>query len=93
MSDAQLPEPVAELLAAIADSLDLPLPSLDPADEVAHAGLLSDRAARVRNAALLILEDGHPIGRAAQWIREEADARPVTYTPWKRPETGEAAPC
>lgn len=91
MSD--LPEPVAELLAAIADSLDLPLPGLNDADERAHAGLLRDRAVRVRNAARLILDDGHPIDRAAQWIRREADARPVTYTPWKRPEDGEGPAC
>ncbi|MFD7319359.1 hypothetical protein [Streptomyces sp. NPDC059883] len=91
MSD--LPEPVAELLAAIADSLNLPLPVLSDADERAHAVLLRARSVRVRDAALLILEDGHPIDRAAQWIREEAAARPATYTPWKRPEDGKATPC
>lgn len=81
---AALPAPVRDLLAAIADSLDLPLPGLTERDEEEAARLMRVRARRIHNAARLILDEGHTVTRSAEWIREMTVDTPVNYTPWKR---------
>ncbi|MFH9039473.1 hypothetical protein ACH4FA_08955 [Streptomyces sp. NPDC017966] len=77
-----LSEPVMELLRAVHDALDLPLPGLTDADEYAYAGLLANRARDARVILAGVLHDGHEPGRAAVALRGWLDRWPVTYTPW-----------
>ncbi|MFJ5105177.1 hypothetical protein [Streptomyces sp. NPDC088554] len=81
-----------DLLAAIAESLDVPLPSIATRDELVCRGLLSSRASRVVSAARLILAKGHSLDGTAQWIRRGAANTPVTYTPWVQAEEREPEP-
>lgn len=77
-----LPEPVTELLRAVHDALNLPLPGLTDEDERAYASLLANRAREARVILVGILHDGHEPGRAAVALRGWLDRWPVTYTPW-----------
>lgn len=81
-----LPCDVADLLAAVVEALDIPLPSFADADERAHHRLLADRAGRTVIALRGVLDNGHDLDTSAQWLRTRTAEEPVTYTPWKRPE-------
>ncbi|WP_046496555.1 hypothetical protein [Streptomyces odonnellii] len=89
-----IPDSVIPLLAAIADALNLPLPSVHQHDERAYHRLLERRSQAVRSQLLAILAypDLGFVDDAAR-IRSETAASPVTYTPWKDPRDGEAASC
>ncbi|MFF1417453.1 hypothetical protein [Streptomyces sp. NPDC058280] len=90
-----IPASVIPLLAAVADALDVPLPSIDPADERAYHHLLERRTSEVRGNLLAIL--AHPelgIDDDAARIQAWTAASPVTYTPWVRPtRDGEGPSC
>ncbi|WP_030750439.1 hypothetical protein [Streptomyces sp. NRRL S-31] len=77
-----LPAPVAELLRAVRDSLDLPLPGLTDADERAYHVLLHYRASHARIVLEGVLSDRHDLGPAAARLTEWTAGEPVTYTPW-----------
>ncbi|POX54857.1 hypothetical protein [Streptomyces sp. Ru72] len=77
-----LPEPVAALLRAVHDALDIPLPGLTDADERAYTTLLARRVMEARVTLACILQDGHEVGWAAASLREQVKRGPVTYTPW-----------
>lgn len=81
-----LSAPVLDLLAAIADSLDLALPALTEKDERDAARITWNRARNIHNAVRLILDDGHKVSRTADWIRETTADTPATYAPWVAPE-------
>ncbi|MGW6943788.1 hypothetical protein ACWGF3_32935 [Streptomyces xanthophaeus] len=70
-----------DLLAAIVQALDLPLPSITEADERLYYRLLDRRALAVR----LIIESNRAVTRdprlAANAIRTRTAEEPVTYTP------------
>ncbi|WP_371579449.1 hypothetical protein [Streptomyces sp. NBC_01314] len=76
-----VPGPVRDLLAAIADTLDLPVPAPERTAELAHQGLLDDRVQNVRLAIDAVLN-----GRAyegieweARYLRDQAAKRPPSY--------------
>ncbi|MGC9536551.1 hypothetical protein [Streptomyces sp. UG1] len=75
-----LPTPVQDLLAAVSEALDLPLPSIDDADERAHYALLQQRASyvRIQLATLTDYPDVDMSGDADQ-IRAQIADMPVTY--------------
>lgn len=84
-----IPAPVADLLAAVVEALDIPLPCFAEADERAHARLLHHRAGRAVIALRGVLDQGHDVDDSTEWLRARTAEEPVTYTPWKRPEGGE----
>jgi hypothetical protein len=77
-----LPVDVAGLLAAIRDSLDVPLPGLDPADERAYQALLLIRADRARIIAESVL-DGSDLPSATDNLRRWTAETPITYVPFE----------
>lgn len=79
-----------DLLDAIVAALDLPLPSIEAADERTYYRLLERRALAVR----IIIESNRAVTRdprlAADAIRTRTAEEPVTYTPFKDEKNGEA---
>ncbi|MGC5344551.1 hypothetical protein [Streptomyces sp. DT171] len=81
----QLTKEMAELLAAVVAALDLPIPSVDVADERAHDRLLELRATDVRIVLdTLIRFSSSPgsVARNAAEIRRRTDREPVDYAPF-----------
>ncbi|MFJ3826601.1 hypothetical protein ACIPWI_01420 [Streptomyces sp. NPDC090046] len=78
-----------DLLEAIVDALDLPLPSIEAADERLYYRLLERRALAVR----IIIESNRAVTRdprlAANAIRTRTAEEPVTYTPNEFEKNGE----
>ncbi|MGW2677925.1 hypothetical protein [Streptomyces sp. NPDC001436] len=73
----------ADLLAAIVDALDVPLPSLAEADERTYYRLLERRASDVRVVVAVNLSHSRDPWTAASEIRRRTAERPVTYTPFE----------
>ncbi|MGW7108802.1 hypothetical protein ACWGHU_21855 [Streptomyces xanthophaeus] len=77
-----------DLLAAIVQALDLPLPSITEADERLYYRLLERRALAVR----IIIESNRAVSRdprlAADAIRTRTAEEPVTYTPYEDEKNG-----
>ncbi|MFG2841263.1 hypothetical protein ACGFYE_40525 [Streptomyces zaomyceticus] len=86
-----LPADVADLLSAVLESLDIPLPSPEDGDARAHCRLLHLRASDVRVAlGALLAHPEYPDLRAdAAYIRKGTAKLPVTYTPFVSCRTGE----
>ncbi|MFJ3637949.1 hypothetical protein [Streptomyces sp. NPDC090112] len=88
MSD-RTEEAHVDLLDAIVAALNLPLPSIEVADERLHYRLLVRRALAVR----IIIEANRAVTRdprlAADAIRTRTAEEPVTYTPFKGETNGE----
>jgi hypothetical protein len=83
---------VADLLAAVVEALDLPLPSLDDADERAYYGLLERRTAAVRVALAVKLQYlGDDVSDTTNAIRRRTAEEPITYTPFDFETTGGAS--
>ncbi|WP_329101965.1 hypothetical protein [Streptomyces sp. NBC_01439] len=76
------------LLEAIVEALDLPLPSIEVADERLYYRLLERRALAVR----IIIESNRAVTRdprrAADAIRTRTAEEPITYTPFKEEKNG-----
>ncbi|MFI5986372.1 hypothetical protein ACIBEA_36615 [Streptomyces sp. NPDC051555] len=72
-----------DLLAAIVEALNLPLPSIADADERLYFRLLERRALAVR----IVIEANRAVSRDPRWaadaIRRRTAEEPVTYTPWE----------
>lgn len=62
-----------DLLDAIAEALDVPLPVVSPTDQAAWSRLLSHRSAVARVAA------DTPGPGAAAWVRQVVAENPVNY--------------
>ncbi|MFJ6012079.1 hypothetical protein [Streptomyces sp. NPDC092952] len=92
MSDRPaLDAPVRELLAAVVAALDLPLPSIDRADERAHHHLLEARALDVRVVLdVLTPSSSYPgvVENGAADIRRRIASTPIDYTPFVFREEG-----
>ncbi|MGW5850515.1 hypothetical protein ACWFQ8_21635 [Streptomyces sp. NPDC055254] len=77
-----------DLLEAIVDALDLPLPSIEKADERLYYRLLERRALAVR----IVIESNRAVTRdprlAADAIRIRTAEEPVTYTPFEPVKDG-----
>ncbi|MDX3536971.1 hypothetical protein PV721_21860 [Streptomyces sp. MB09-01] len=78
-----------DLLDAIVEALDLPLPSIEEADERAYYRLLERRALAVR----IILQINRTVTRdpcvAVEAIRTRTAEEPITYTPFEPMKGGE----
>ncbi|MFJ5036136.1 hypothetical protein ACIQB5_51230, partial [Streptomyces sp. NPDC088560] len=71
---------VLDLLTAVVEALDLPLPSIDDRDERVHYRLLERRTTAVRIALASLLDSAdHGILNDAAWIRAAVEETPVTY--------------
>lgn len=79
---------VLELLAAIRDALDVPLPGVEDRDERRFCWLLDDRRSAVYSTLAAILDGADPqIGDSdTAYIRRRIEDRPVTYTVWVDPD-------
>ncbi len=77
-----LPDDVRELLAAVRDALNIPMPGIDDADERAHYRVLRERAATARIALDGVLDRGHGLADCASWVSRCIAEMPVTYTVW-----------
>ncbi|MEU4356401.1 hypothetical protein [Streptomyces virginiae] len=77
-----------DLLGAIVEALNLPLPSIEKADERLYYRLLERRALAVR----IIIESNRAVTRdprlAADAIRTRTAEEPVTYTPFEPMKDG-----
>ncbi|MFF9339302.1 hypothetical protein ACF1CG_05955 [Streptomyces sp. NPDC014773] len=80
---------VTELLTAVMEALDIPLPSNDEDDEDAYHGILDERVAGVRIAVSVLLEGPGLwfLEDTARYIRERTAQHPVTYTPFRFTKT------
>ncbi|MFF0484120.1 hypothetical protein [Streptomyces sp. NPDC004435] len=80
-----LPADVADLLTAVVEALDLPIPSIETADERKHYRLLENRTMHARIALQSLLRHrAHPdLADDAAYIRRCTAEHPVTYTPYK----------
>lgn len=81
VTPSSLPEPVTDLFAAIADALNLPLPSTNLDDERVYHRLIERRVLHVR--ILLESLSSHPdvsIHQDAADVRSQIEQTPVTYT-------------
>ena len=89
---APLPADVADLLAAVAEALDIPIPSIETADECKHYRLLEDRTMHTRVAlqSLLRHRDHPDLADDAAYIRRCTAEYPVTYAPFRSSEAGGA---
>ncbi|WHX19317.1 hypothetical protein QFW82_20785 [Streptomyces malaysiensis subsp. malaysiensis] len=90
MSEAIIPEAgraetvaVMELLRAVHDALDLPLPDITERDEREHQRLLANRAADARCVLAGVVQQDHDMEVAARLLRRWTADEPVTYTPWE----------
>ncbi|MGW6462196.1 hypothetical protein ACWF94_40780 [Streptomyces sp. NPDC055078] len=90
LSAEVLSGPVADLIAAVVEALDVPLPSIADADERAYHRLLERRVTDVRvTLAVLLKYPETGVGDNAAYIRTRTAAEPVTYTPFEpRPDGG-----
>lgn len=82
---AGLPDDVRELLAAVRDALDIPLPGLTDADERAHSMLLRQRRIIAAVALKAVLDVDCDPARQAAWLRGRIAETPVTYAVWVLP--------
>ena len=87
-----LPGEVTSLVAAIVETLDIPLPSVGDVDERKHYRVLEHRVSDVVIALSSLLK--YPSVGALEditaYIREWATRYPVTYTPFHSSRTEEA---
>jgi hypothetical protein len=83
---------VADLLAAVVEALDMPLPSLDDADERAYHRLLERRTSGVRIALEVKLQYlGDDVRGTTDAIRRRTAEEPITYTPFDFEASGGAS--
>lgn len=77
---------VRELLQAVLDAVDVPLPAHTDDDVDAHNQLLRARAADVRIQLRSALREPSlfTLAEVAEHLREWTARLPVTYTPWER---------
>lgn len=85
--DLTLSDGARDLLTAIFEALDVPLPGLDDADERAYHSLMERRISNVRSSLGPILHDlsGGLVSTDARGIRKGTAGNPVTYTEWVSP--------
>lgn len=80
---AGLPTEVRDLLAAVVEALDVPLPDITDAAERQHYRLVQRRAADVHVTLAVLLESGATdLTHDAQVIRTRTAETPVTYPVW-----------
>ncbi|MFI8914460.1 hypothetical protein ACIGW4_22970 [Streptomyces sp. NPDC053513] len=87
------PSDLTGLLTAIVEALDVPMPSVDEADEREHYWLLERRASDVRIGLSVLLEylDVDVLEDTVREIRHRTASNPITYTPFTSGKTdGEA---
>jgi hypothetical protein len=90
--EATLSSAVLELLTAIVEALDVPLPGLDEADDRAYQAVMRRRLSEV-HIVLDVALSPEWVGtldpaREAANIRQRTADTPITYTVWERPADG-----
>lgn len=85
-----IPSEVLDLLAAIRDALDVPLPGVEDRDERRFCWLMDNRRSAVYSTlnALLDYPDPQIHDYDTNYIRRRTAETPVTYTVWQDPEGG-----
>jgi hypothetical protein len=78
----ELTPEVRDLLAALAEAMNVPLPGTDDADEREFIRVAHDRTAVARLVLEGVLNDGHDLAGAAKYVRARTAEVPVTYAPW-----------
>jgi hypothetical protein len=79
-----LPPAVSDLIAAVVDALELPLPSLEEADERAYLRIIERRVSDVRVVLATMLDfPDTDIRRDAADIRDRTAAVPAAYAPFE----------
>jgi hypothetical protein len=90
--EATLGTDVLDLLAAIVEALDVPLPSLDEADERAYHRLMERRLGGLHATLDVALapewRDTIDPAREAAHIRQCTAAAPIAYTVWEPAKDG-----
>lgn len=85
--ESTLPSAVLDLLTAIRDALDIPLPGVEDRDERRFCWLMDHRRSAVYSTLNAILDS--PLTRVddrdAAHIRRRTAETPVTYTVWEPP--------
>ncbi|MFB7938992.1 hypothetical protein [Streptomyces sp. NPDC056049] len=84
-----LPGEVTSLVAAIVEALDLPLPSVEDADEAKHYRVLEKRAEDVIVGLSMLLKFASemPVAEATVYVRDWTKRHPITYTPFRSDQT------
>lgn len=90
MSAANLPDDVRDLLAAIQDALDVPLPDDWSGDLHRYEALLSSRVGDVRDVVGSALNGAAP-GDEARLLRRWTESKPLTYAPYQHTEQQDGA--
>lgn len=80
MADQDARDQLLDLLAAIGEHADLPMPGITDSDIRAHSRLATDRTRRITTAIRFIREEGHTPSETAAWLRQQAAENPATYT-------------
>jgi hypothetical protein len=91
-AESTLSSDVRDLLAAIRDALDLPLPAVDALGGwEKRARLISSRAVAIRTAAAVAVRTNAPhVPTLTKSIREAIDSHPVSYPAWEPAQDGGA---
>ncbi|MEU6339911.1 hypothetical protein ABZ883_03035 [Streptomyces sp. NPDC046977] len=89
---SSIPSDARALLQAIRDALDIPLPSIEPADVESYQRLMERRATHVLSMldGILTVPAGG-LDRDAALIQRHTDATPVTYQVWRPQSPGEVS--
>ncbi|WP_412077768.1 hypothetical protein ACLF6K_26050 [Streptomyces xanthophaeus] len=78
----------ADLLAAVVEALDVPLPSIADVDERVYYLLLERRVSDLRVVLAVMLSLGGDPWQNASVIRRRTAEEPVTYTPYEPRRNG-----
>ncbi|MGW6404228.1 hypothetical protein [Streptomyces sp. NPDC055134] len=80
MHPSALPAAVVDVVAAVVEALDIPLPATTDADGRTYHRLLERRVTTVVIALATLLKfQGDGMGNDAEWIRTRIADLPVTY--------------
>ncbi|MFP8885028.1 hypothetical protein [Streptomyces mangrovi] len=83
MNTSEISAPVRELLAAVLEAIDLPMPDITEADERRAAVVQRDRTRVAAVVTRGVLECGHDPGHAAEYLRRRTTETPADYRPWQ----------
>lgn len=85
-----IPEPTRDLLAALLEALDIPLPAT-MGDDAAYQRLLADRAGQVAVSLRGLLKDDQAGDADPAWeavyLRKNIAKLPITYRAWDETKT------
>ncbi|CAL9403531.1 hypothetical protein SUDANB106_01517 [Streptomyces sp. enrichment culture] len=87
MNTPEIPAPVRELLAALVDAFDLPLPDITDGAERAYHRVLAERARTAHATLRIALATGpEDFEHGAAYLRRRVAEIPADYRPWPGPQ-------